>query len=710
MEARNMGNIPANYVEKCYAGWLGKVIGVRHGTLVEGWTYEQIRDSVGEITDYLTNYRDYASDDDLNGPLFFLRALEDYECSDRLTAREIGLTWLNYTPYEHGFYWWGGYGVSTEHTAYLNLWRGMDAPESGSMATNGKTVAEQIGGQIFIDGWGLACPGNPALAAKLAGRAASVSHDGNAVYGGQFVAVCISLAFVEKDIRTVMEKALAYIPEDCEYARVVRAVMAYRDEHPRADWREAMEYLIANWGYDKYPGSCHVIPNSGAMALAMLWGNGDFSRTINIGNMCGWDTDCNVGNIATIVGTLVGLEGIDPKWSEPVHDFLVTSCTLGSMNLTNLPECVRFICRTGYRLAGEEPPAEWRDFVCGKDTFDFALRGSTCSFRTEKTKAAQEDMLRHDARFFSTGRGSLRVTLLDQDAGEARNVFYKTYYHPEDFHDSRYDPFFSPVLYPGQTVCARVGLDEKSTPVAVYLFADGHGCAWEGEKTVLQPGKWIDLSLVLSGQPGGRVERVGVRVEGLTYAYINRLYIDHMNLGGRTDYRLDFTRETEENWAKTHTWLRPHREITQLARHRGVWTLENGVLYGQNGEAYTGNVTWRDVEAVCRFAPGQNGGFLFRVQGAIRAYGVFRDGECWSLRKNERGWREVARAEKTNGAQQTLRVRCVGNTITVADALGKTLMSYTDAAEKPYLYGAVGFAAGEEQSAFHSVELREVAE
>ena len=179
-----MGNIPANYVEKCYAGWLGKVIGVRHGTLVEGWTYEQIRDSVGEITDYLTNYRDYASDDDLNGPLFFLRALEDYECSDRLTAREIGLTWLNYTPYEHGFYWWGGYGVSTEHTAYLNLWRGMDAPESGSIATKGKTVAEQIGGQIFIDGWGLACPGNPALAAKLAGRAASVSHDGNAVYGG----------------------------------------------------------------------------------------------------------------------------------------------------------------------------------------------------------------------------------------------------------------------------------------------------------------------------------------------------------------------------------------------------------------------------------------------------------------------------------------------------------------------------------------------
>ena len=34
--------IPDNYMEKLYAGWLGKLIGVRFGAPIEGWSYEQI--------------------------------------------------------------------------------------------------------------------------------------------------------------------------------------------------------------------------------------------------------------------------------------------------------------------------------------------------------------------------------------------------------------------------------------------------------------------------------------------------------------------------------------------------------------------------------------------------------------------------------------------------------------------------------------------
>jgi hypothetical protein len=50
-------------------------------------------------------------------------------------------------------------GNSTEHTAYLRLKKGVQAPESGSIALNGKVVAEQIGAQIFIDGWAMVAPG-----------------------------------------------------------------------------------------------------------------------------------------------------------------------------------------------------------------------------------------------------------------------------------------------------------------------------------------------------------------------------------------------------------------------------------------------------------------------------------------------------------------------------------------------------------------------
>ena len=211
---------------------------------------------------------------------------------------------LNYAPYEHGFFWWGGYGTSTEHTAYLNLRNGIPAPRSGSVEQNGATMAEQIGGQIFIDPWGLVAPGNPELAAKLAEKAASVTHGGNGVYGGVFIACCISLAFVEQDIPTILQKALTYIPEDCEYARVVKAVQAFHKEHPE-DWRACFQYLHDTFGYDKYPGNCHIIPNAGVIILALLYGNHDFSRTLNICNMCGWDTDCNVGNTGCIMGCLL---------------------------------------------------------------------------------------------------------------------------------------------------------------------------------------------------------------------------------------------------------------------------------------------------------------------------------------------------------------------------------------------------------------------
>src|SRR5438552_15984070 len=98
-------------------------------------------------------------------------------------------------------------GNSTEHTAVLRLKQGTDAPESGSIRTNGKTVAEQIGAQIFIDGWAMVAPGDPELAAGRARRAASVSHDGGAVYGAQVIGAREAQAFVARDLGRLLDAA-----------------------------------------------------------------------------------------------------------------------------------------------------------------------------------------------------------------------------------------------------------------------------------------------------------------------------------------------------------------------------------------------------------------------------------------------------------------------------------------------------------------------
>ena len=200
----------------------------RYSLPFEGWTYEQILKELGEIDGYVHDRLPWekkpplvVTDDDVTGTFTFLRALPDYGNSRDLTPAQIGQTWLNYLIEERTILWWGGLGNSTEHTAYLRLKSGVQAPASGSMALNGKLIAEQIGAQIFIDGWAMVAPGDPGLAADLARRAASVSHDGEAIYGAQVLAAMESLAFIEPNIDALLDAGVSYIPKDSTIYRMI---------------------------------------------------------------------------------------------------------------------------------------------------------------------------------------------------------------------------------------------------------------------------------------------------------------------------------------------------------------------------------------------------------------------------------------------------------------------------------------------------------
>src|SRR6202022_137191 len=179
-------------------------------------------------------------------------------------------------------------------------------------------VAEQIGAQIFIDGWALVSPGNPGLAVELARKAASVSHDGEAIYAAQLVAAMEAQAFTEPRIDQLIETGLSYLPPDCLIRRLVNDV---RDWH-RTDgnWRVTRERIEKTYGYDKFPGNWHVIPNHPIIFLSLLYSEDDFGRALMIANTAGWDTDCNSGNVGCLMGIKNGLSGIEagPDWRGPV--------------------------------------------------------------------------------------------------------------------------------------------------------------------------------------------------------------------------------------------------------------------------------------------------------------------------------------------------------------------------------------------------------
>ncbi|MCX7023902.1 MAG: ADP-ribosylglycohydrolase family protein [Spirochaetes bacterium] len=708
--------IPRNYLEKLYAGVLGKCIGIRIGAPVEPtvWTYERIRKTYGEISSYVRDYRLFAADDDFNGPAFFIRALVDYGKDGDITAADIGKAFLNYTREEKGFHWWGGYGRSTEHTAYLNLASGMEAPESGSMATNGAAIAEQIGGQIFVDTWGLVFPADVGKAAYYGGMAASVSHDGNGLYGGRFIAAAISRAFETDDVAAILDAAQSVIPADSEYARVVRAVIEFHRGNP-SDFRACMDYLTAGFGYDRYPGVCHIIPNAGVCILSLLYGEGDLSRTVEIATMCGWDTDCNAGNVGTIIGVAGGLEGVADRYRLPMNDFFACSSIAGSLNIVDLPTFSKQMALLGLRFnheSGTETEAEKSDRA-GLEAyleastgyrelhFDFTLSGSTHGFRTDSNALTLKNV-----RLESGGALEILVDRLPRGSGSG--VFFKPFYRREDFDDERYSPAFSPLVHPGQTMKMRVNCERwGGSPLAVIPYArETHGKRiLEGAAFELAPGIWTDIEYVLPDTDGASIDEIGIKVEVLTdERCLGKIFIKDFSVTGKARYAVDFAKQRAE-----------FATITPGVANRGFWNLEGDSLLGMSvgrAEFYAGNYYSRDIRFSTTVTPlaGDGHGILFRAKGAMMGYAVVlaSPGRIAFLR-NDHGLAVVEEKPFAwhAGGTYVLAVEAVGQRLRVS-AGGSAIFDIVDGSFGNGMYGFCRTRRG--RCLFGRIEVEELSE
>lgn len=672
-----------NYRDSVYAGWLGKCIGVRLGAPVENWTAAEIAANLGEVVDFLPLPPGtiFKADDDTSVPLVLLRALERHGAA--VTSEQFGETLLNEIADGRGTFWWGGYGVSTEHTAYANLAAGIRAPLSGSMALNGQTLAEQIGGQIFSDLFGLVAPGRPEIAADLAERASRVTHDGEAVLGARFIAGMVSRAFDTPDPAALIEAGLALIPATSTYARVVNAVVAHHRGAPD-DWRSAYAMLTAGFGYDRYGGVVHVIPNAGVVALALLYSGGDFARGIRIATNAGWDTDCNAGNVGAILGTAVGLDGIGSHWRAAMNDELVAASLAGSRNLWSIPACADALARVGARIVGApEPPALPR--------YHFDYPGSLQGFKAQARLAEVLDVRRVPAED-AVGRGALQATIRDlKKKGEAR-LSVRTLYRPKELSANYYGASFSPKIYPGQTVTARVRVPLNAPPdlhAALYVhdaFANrDHQVA--GER--LTPGLWQTVSFQIPTLDNVLLTEVGLTLRNTGEAWSGPLLLDHVDWSGSPSFSTDFSRERPEYGA-----------ISGWTFLRGFWRLADGAYHGSGpgwSETYLGDPDWRDLtlQVVLQPQVGDQHVGLVRVQGARRSYavGLIAAGTLGIL-KNAGGYHAVAQRPFawSHGRSYSLRIQVSGPTVRVSID-DQAELQWTDL-DDAYLTGAIGLAVG----------------
>jgi ADP-ribosylglycohydrolase len=497
--------VPADYDERVYAGVLGKIIGVYVGRPIEGWSHDRIVTQFGEITGYVNDALGVplvVSDDDISGTFAFLRAIEDY--GPDLTAAQIGEHWLSQIAEEHTILWWGGIGISTEHTAFLRLKHGIQAPESGSIARNGQRIAEQIGAQIFIDGWGLINPNDPSRAASYARLAASVSHDGEAIYGAQVIAAMVAAAFGEPDTQKLIEIAVKEISPDSLIARLIADV---REWHASGlDWREGFRKIEANYGYEKYDGGCHIVPNHALIIHALLHSAGDFHQAIKIVNTCGWDTDCNSGNVGCILGVQGGLATFDAgtDWRGPVADRLFIAAAEGGRTVTDALSVATWIGGLGRKLRNEgaHPPNDGAKY-------HFSQPGSVQGFRGP-----------HAVQLQNFDGSGLQIVFTHLEDACPIHVLTDTFLSPEALKMPGYSLMACPNLYSGQRLSAEIHnhLDTASSvevALAITVYdEDNQLGTCLGRWVTIESGKRATLEWDVPDTNGFPIAAVGIAING----------------------------------------------------------------------------------------------------------------------------------------------------------------------------------------------------
>ncbi|MFC6488031.1 ADP-ribosylglycohydrolase family protein [Nitratireductor sp. GCM10026969] len=613
-----MTRIPEDYLERVYAGVLGKLIGVYLGRPIEGWSHARIMRTLGPIAYYVHERLGQplvVTDDDVSGTFTFVRALDDHGISPELSAEEIGKTWLNFIVGGRSTLWWGGNGNSTEHTAWLNLKHGIKAPASGAIATNGKIIAEQIGAQIFIDGWALVAPGQPHLAARLAEQAARVSHDGEAVFAAKLWAAMEAAAFNTTDVDQLLETGLSVIPADSRIARLIGDVRRWRGEN--ADWQATRQAIENHYGYDKYPGICHVVPNHALMIMAILYAPDDFARAQTIVNTSGWDTDCNAGNVGCLMGIMLGLEGLDagPDWRGPLADRLLISSADGGNAVNDAVRVSYHLADLGVRLAGRdgiEPPKDGA-------RFHFSLPGSVQGFRPQK---GTETRVRLSNEPFAGAR-ALAIHYKALAEGQPAAVTTPTFAPPEVGVMDIYELMATPLLSPGQHLKARLvapasnqGTVAARLRLSVY-DEDGRLRDVDCARVGLAPGSAKTLEWRVPSFDGQPIGAVGIALGANTSGVEGKVLLDYLRWDGSPDVVL------RRPPGKSDFWHRAWVNAVDSFSDRFAESFRISQARGE-GMIIHGTRDWTDyrVETECVLHLGDFGGVALRVQGLRRYYGV----------------------------------------------------------------------------------------
>lgn len=336
-------------MDKIKGAWAGQTIGCTYGgptefkfrgTMIQD--YNPIRWEDGCIKNYC-----------LNGPGLYDDIYMDLtfvEVFDRLgldaPVDSFAMAFAN-----AGYVLW-----HANQAARYNILQGIMPPASGHWLNN--PHANDLDYQIEADYSGIMSPGMPNSASEISDKIGHIMNYGDGWYGGVYVGAMYSLAFVSDDIEFIVTEALKTIPEESLYYKCMKDVIGWYKQYPD-DWKRTWFECERNYSEDIgcpdgvfVPYNIDATINSAYILIGLLYGKGDFFKTIDISTRCGQDSDCNPATAAGILGTMLGYSGIPEYWMKNLReaediDFAFTSSSLNKAYQMSYNHALQMIERNG---------------------------------------------------------------------------------------------------------------------------------------------------------------------------------------------------------------------------------------------------------------------------------------------------------------------------------------------------------------------------
>lgn len=325
--------------------------------------------------------------------------------------------------------------------------------------------ADDIDYQIEADFAGIMCPGMPNTASAVSDRIGHIMCYGDGWYGGVYMGAMYSLAFLSDDINYIVETALKTIPTQSTFHKCIADVIAWHKLYPddwKRTWQEIQDKYADEIGCPDGVFSDFDIDaklNSAYVVLGLLYGDGDFTRTMEISTRAGQDSDCNPSSAGGILGTMLGYDKIPDFWKRGLDGaenktFKHTTRSLNDLYEISYRHALNMIERNGgkvrknkVRIPMQTPEAvrfeqcfeglvpykkEWIGKIFS-DTLSFSFNGAGFVLRGA---ALKKDDSKPDA--------SLKARLYIDDK------FIEEAELPTDFHSRRHDLFWNYTLPQGK--------------------------------------------------------------------------------------------------------------------------------------------------------------------------------------------------------------------------------------------------------------------